>query len=341
MSAGANQLRLLEQASREVIPWSVTVELTRRCPLRCVHCYVPDLGSPDELPTARLVALFDELAELGTLNLGFTGGEPLARADWADLARAARARGFAVQLLTSGVLLGESEADVVAELSLRVAVSLYAADAAHHDAITRVPGSFARTTAALERLRVRGVAAEVSFTATAETVACAPALAAFCREHGFAERVSALITVRSNGDPAPVALRAAHDAAVALARSDAPRPGSAAPIRDDEPLCAAGTRVAHVTVRGDVLACIDLPNPAGNLHEQSFAEIWRSSPWLQRLRTIRRRDLRVCSECAKLAYCGRCHAQALAEDGDLLGPSSWACEHAAALERLAEREPQP
>ena len=340
MSAGANQLRLLDRVTREAIPWSVSVELTRRCPLRCVHCYVPDLGTPAELSGDRLVALFDELAALGTLHLGLTGGEPLARPDWADLASAARARGFSVQLLTSGVLLGEREADTIAELALRVAVSLYAPDAARHDEITRVPGSFARTTAALERMRARGVATAVSFTATAGTVACAPAMAAFCREHGFDERFSPLITARLDGDQAPLALRAPHEAAASLAGPDARRPGSAPPIRDDEPLCAAGIRTAHVTVTGDALACLDLPTSAGNILEQPFRDIWHHSPWLQRLRAIRRRDLRVCNECAKLAYCGRCHAQALAEDGDLLGLSSWACEHAAALERLAGGEHQ-
>ncbi len=335
MSTGRNQLRLLDRATRQAIPLSVTLELTRRCPLRCRHCYVPDLGSPVELPTARLLGLLDELAALGTLHLGFTGGEPLARPDWADLAQAARSRGFSVQLLTSGVLLGDREADVVAELSLGVAVSLYAVDAGRHDEITRVPGSFARTIDAIERLRSRGVQPVISFTATTGTAACASEVAAFCRVRGLEARVSSTITARMDGDLAPLALRASPVAAVGLLAPPAWPARPAPSVRDDAPLCAAGTRTAHLTVHGDVLACIDLPNPAGNVLDRPFREIWQESPWLARLRALRRSDLHVCADCAWLATCGRCHAQALAEDGDLLGPSTWACGRAAALERPA------
>lgn len=339
MSAGRNQLRLLDRATRQAIPLSVTLELTRRCPLRCRHCYVPDLGTPVELPTARLLGLLDELAALGTLHLGFTGGEPLARPDWGDVARAARARGFSVQLLTSGVLLGDREADVVAELCLGVAVSLYAADAVRHDEITRVPGSFARTSAAIERLRSRGIRPEVSFTATAGTAACASDVSAFCRDRGLEARVSSMITARMDGDLAPLALRASPVVAAELAAQPACRPGPAPSVRDDAPLCAAGTRTAHVTVHGDVLACIDLPSPAGNVLDRPFRVVWEESPWLAHLRALRRTDLRVCADCGWLATCGRCHAQALAEDGDLLGPSTWACERAAALDPLPPRGP--
>ncbi|MEM7583666.1 MAG: hypothetical protein AAF560_09830, partial [Acidobacteriota bacterium] len=63
-----------------------------------------------------------------------------------------------------------------------------------------------------------------------------------------------------------------------------------------------------------------------------------NSPWLQRVRSIRRQDLHTCKSCAKLSYCGRCHAQAMVEDGDLYGPSSYAQERAEIFERLSSDE---
>ena len=102
------------------------------------------------------------------------------------------------------------------------------------------------------------------------------------------------------------------------------------------PMCAAANRFCTITASGDVMACNILPGSGGNVREQSFREIWERSEWLQRIRSIRRRDVRVCSGCDKIAYCERCHAQALVEDGDLYGPSSWSCEHAAVVERIAE-----
>jgi hypothetical protein len=55
--------------------------------------------------------------------------------------------------------------------------------------------------------------------------------------------------------------------------------------------------------------------------ERPFREIWEGSPWLQQVRGIRASDLPICGGCSRLSYCGRCHAQALVEDGDLYGPS--------------------
>jgi radical SAM protein with 4Fe4S-binding SPASM domain len=105
----------------------------------------------------------------------------------------------------------------------------------------------------------------------------------------------------------------------------------------DGPMCAAGVRFASINATGDLLACSVLPGAAGNINRASFREIWEQSPRLQRIRAIRRSDLSQCSTCSKLPYCGRCHAQALVEDGDILGPSSAACAYAAALEDAARR----
>ena len=82
---------------------------------------------------------------------------------------------------------------------------------------------------------------------------------------------------------------------------------------------------------------IVLPDPAGNINRSSFREIWEHSTHLQQIRSIRRSDLLICSTCSKLPYCGRCNAQALVEDGNILGPSSAACAYAEALEDAARR----
>ena len=72
------------------------------------------------------------------------------------------------------------------------------------------------------------------------------------------------------------------------------------------------------------MACNILPGADGNILTKTFREIWEGSAWLNRIRSLRPRDLPVCSTCSRLSYCGRCTAQALVEDGDLVGPSSHA-----------------
>ncbi|HSM51171.1 MAG TPA: SPASM domain-containing protein, partial [Thermoanaerobaculia bacterium] len=68
---------------------------------------------------------------------------------------------------------------------------------------------------------------------------------------------------------------------------------------------------------GDLLPCTVLPLVAGSVLARPFAEVWREAPLLARLRALRRKDLPVCGTCAAFAACGRCHAEALLEGGDL------------------------
>jgi radical SAM protein with 4Fe4S-binding SPASM domain len=290
------------------------------------------------------MALLQELRDAGTLFLAFTGGEPLLRRDWPAIGRRARELGFAVEFLTNAAPVDDAAAAVMAELHALASVSLHAMDPAVFEAVTGVPGSLALTLAGIERLRAHGVDVLLKVPLSTINAEAAPAVHAYAQVIGAAYEAYTVITSRSDGDAAPLALRLPPDLVEEHYRrpwTRCPPPEAGADAGADEPLCAAGSRVAHVTVAGDVLACIDLPTPAGNLHERSFAEIWQGSPWLARLRAIRRGDLRVCGECAKLAYCGRCHAQALLEDGDILGPSLWACGHALTLERLAAERRDP
>ena len=334
---------LLARAEERLIPVAVTLELTGRCNFACRHCAVPDHQAADALTTDRLVTLLDELAAMGTLFLTFTGGEPLLRRDWAKLASRARQLGFSVRLFTNASRVDERAADLLARLPAAVEVSLYSMNPAVFEGITGAPGSLARTLAGVERLVARGV--EVTLKAPAMTVNLGDVgeVREYARAVGAAFQTDALIVCRDDGDPAPLCLRVPPRELGDYQRTHSPGAGalleSAAAVAGDEPPCAAGTRMAAVTAAGDVLACLQLRTPAGNLNRESFCDIWERSPWLERLRRVRVRDLEECAGCTRLAYCQRCPAQALVEDGDLLGPSRWSCEHAAALEHSFARDP--
>ena len=98
-------------------PLAIVAELTHRCPLHCVYCSNPlelTLRSR-ELPTDAWARILREAAELGVLQVDFTGGEPLARQDLTELIRAARGAGLYASLITSGLPLDEKRlAEMVA-----------------------------------------------------------------------------------------------------------------------------------------------------------------------------------------------------------------------------------
>jgi PqqA peptide cyclase len=91
-------------------PLWLLFELTYRCPLQCVFCYNPvDFAKhTSELPTAEWIRVLNEARELGSVQLGLSGGEPLLRDDLEEITAEAHRLGYYINLITSGVGLTET-----------------------------------------------------------------------------------------------------------------------------------------------------------------------------------------------------------------------------------------
>jgi len=93
-------------------PYALLAELTYRCPLHCPYCSNPVVLKSATAVTAELTTdewrrVIREAAALGVLQIGFSGGEPLARRDLADLVHAAREANLYTNLITSGIGLDD------------------------------------------------------------------------------------------------------------------------------------------------------------------------------------------------------------------------------------------
>lgn len=328
--------QLIVDAGQSNIPLEVSIELTHHCNFRCEHCYIPDFHAPDRMDTRRILALLDELTELGTLYVTFTGGEIFLRRDWYEIAQYARQLGFSIRLFSNAALVSDEIADRIKTLYCAVEVSLYSMEESKFEAVTNRKGSFARTLDGIERLRSRDIEVLLKTPVMQRNLEDLPGISAYAQRIGAVARIDNKVVSRKDGDPSPLGLRVEPEDLIPFYQG--PLSGCEMPGRrdskskNDGPMCAAANRYANVTSSGDVLACNILPGSGGNLLEKSFREIWQNSPWFKKVRSIRREDLKECSTCDRLDYCGRCHAQALVEDGDILGPSSWARRNAEAME---------
>ena len=112
-------------------PYALLAEVTYRCPLHCPYCSNPaKLRNDRELTTDEWRRVLHEAAELGVLQVGFSGGEPLVRQDLPELIQSARATKLYTNLITSGVGLDEKRAHDLREAGLdSVQLSFQAADA--------------------------------------------------------------------------------------------------------------------------------------------------------------------------------------------------------------------
>jgi PqqA peptide cyclase len=89
-------------------PYALLAELTYRCPLHCPYCSNPTRARNNgELTTDEWKRVIREAAVLGVLQIGFSGGEPLARSDLAELVCAAREANLYTNLITSGISLDD------------------------------------------------------------------------------------------------------------------------------------------------------------------------------------------------------------------------------------------
>ena len=109
------------QAAPQIGPplW-LLAELTYRCPLHCVFCYNPvDFATNEnELSTEDWLRVLREARAAGSVQCGFSGGEPMLRDDLEILVTEAKKLGFYTNLLTSGVGLNEERIGKLKEAGL-------------------------------------------------------------------------------------------------------------------------------------------------------------------------------------------------------------------------------
>ena len=153
----------------KISPMIVFYEVTRACDLVCLHCRACAQSRPDpnELTSEQSRQLIDQVARFPVRPmLVLTGGDPLKRGDIYDLIAYSRGQGLETAITPSPTPLVTTEA--IARLQKagidRMAVSIDGADAATHDRMRGVPGSFAQTQRIMKDARNLGIAVQVNTT---------------------------------------------------------------------------------------------------------------------------------------------------------------------------------
>jgi MoaA/NifB/PqqE/SkfB family radical SAM enzyme len=178
-SAIGTALRILRGRVRGRPPLiAANLYLTQRCNLRCVYCSSPLRRTP-ELPTADWIRILDELGAAGCRRITILGGEPLLRADLAEITAHARSLGLGI-VLTSNGLLVPRRIDALRGIDTLV-LSLDAPGPAN-DAV-RGDGVFAAVEAAIGAARGIGLPVKLNAVMSAVTAPHLDELLAFCERH--------------------------------------------------------------------------------------------------------------------------------------------------------------
>jgi AdoMet-dependent heme synthase len=316
------------------IPLGVHLDVTWRCNERCVHCYL-DHDDKGELTLPEIGALLVQLAGAGVFFLTLSGGEPMLRRDLFDIVRRARELTFNVKLKTNAILIREREAALLHTLGVaNVQVSIYSHRAEVHDAVTKAPGSLARSLRAIRFLVSQGLPVTIAHVMMRHNRGDYPAVRELAGELGAGFTLDPTITPHISGGRALLSLniprqdlrKVMRDSALVAGAADYCAPPAPADSDDLEAVpCSAGHSSCYISPYGDLYPCVQFPLPSGNIRKQRFIDIWRNSPQLAEVRSIRIRDLPVCSGCVHAASCSRCPGLAWME-GNMRGPSTADCE---------------
>jgi AdoMet-dependent heme synthase len=313
--------QVMSKAAQSTIPFHVVMELTYRCNERCVHCYV-DVSEKDELSQAEWQRVLDELEAAGTAYITFTGGEILVRKDLLEIAGYARRKGFFITLMTNASLITPDIAQEIARVRpFAVVISLYGAKAATHDAVTRLSGSFQRTTEGLKHLVRAGLTPFVQIISMTINSAEITEAAKLVRDIGAIASIKTGMTPSKSGAGYPFRYE--------IPAVDCLQPSPTIDTNGPS-LCKAGRGICSISPQGNVSPCIMFPLKLGNLKQSSFDSIWRLEPCveLRYLRSMGRSDLTACRNCRVRVYCHRCTGNAYLASGRLDSPDPNACRMA-------------
>ncbi|MGV8042268.1 MAG: radical SAM protein [Thermoanaerobaculaceae bacterium] len=325
------------------VPLAASMELTRRCSLRCIHCYnnLTDSESAErggELTAAEHLRIQDELAEIGCLWLHLTGGEVLARRDFLEIYRHAKQTGFLITLFSNGTLLTPAIADALAELRpFSIEITLYGATQETYERVTGVPGSYERCRRGIALLVDRGLPLKLKTMALTANVHELWDIKRYAEEVlGVPFAFDSLVNARLDCSQTPLAVRLQPEQVVALDLGDPRRLEELRALvernlllldgRSDPCLyrCGAGVYSLAIDPWGRMGLCVLAWPGHCDLRRGSVREGWEG--FLGEIRRTKATRPNKCRACRLVGMCGMCPAAAELECGDPETPVDFLCE---------------
>lgn len=168
-------------------PFLVVWDFTHKCNLSCKHCYSNSgQALESELKTEEAIDVIDQLADFGVTALAFSGGEPLCRSDFFEVAQHAVKKGLYVSVATNGTLLTKENVKKLKKIGINyVEVSIDGAMGETHDSFRGVSGAFNHAVRGLKNCVKEELCACIATTATKNNLKEFPAIV------DLAERIGA------------------------------------------------------------------------------------------------------------------------------------------------------
>lgn len=340
---GAFSAQVHGQVARARLPLNGTIEVTRRCPLACVHCYnnlpMSDQGARQrELSLDEYRRVLDELSDAGCLWLLFTGGEIFARRDFLDIYTYAKTKGFLITLFTNGTLITPDVADYLATWRpFAIEITLYGRTKETYERLTGVPGSYEKCLRGIRLLQERDLPLKLKTVAVTVNVHEIWDMQRFAQDElNVPFKFDAMLNPRLDCSQSPLAVRLTPEETVGLDLQDSSRMDEwrlfaekyfrpANPPAQSENLyhCGGGVSSFSIDPYGGMSICVLSEIDKFDLRLGSVDEAWTTFLGQVRQKRVTRRT--KCTDCQLKEMCGMCPANGELENGDPESPVDFLC----------------
>ncbi len=337
-------LNLHRRVATQRVPIAGAIEVTRRCPLRCLHCYnnLPmgeQKARRNELSYEEHCRILDEITEAGCLWLLYTGGEIFARKDFLDIYTYAKKKGLLITLFTNGILITSEIADYLAEWRpFSIEITLYGRTPETYEQITGVKDSYERAIKGIQVLRQRRLPLKLKTVVMASNKHEIWEIKRFVEEElGLEFKFDAMINPCIDCSQRPLAVRLSPEEVVEFDVKDPKRMAEwrrfaekfNGPIHPPEHLdelyhCGGGINSFAIDPYGVLRVCVLSCGGAYDLRKGSFRDGWENALFEERFKRISRET--KCVSCEIKAMCGMCPANGGLENRDAEEPVDFLCQ---------------
>lgn len=298
---------LLYKIRKKKTPLRIHFELTNRCNLECVHCFRTN-NKENKLVLAEIKDILVQLRDEGCIALDFTGGEPLLREDFFEIANFARKKGFAITIFSNGTTIDRKNIRELKKLNpIQVQVSLYGISSEIHELTTQVEGSFARTMRAVSLLKKYAIPFNIATVLMKHNFSEIAQLKSKAKYKGWELLLDCCIYPRFDNSLEPLKYRITNYQIRQILNKMKKDNGGL----QIYPFVTKDKRLhifdiwrtsAYISSKGEVFPSNALRMSAGDLRRDTFHNIWHYSPLFNRLRKLKITDFE-CSRCKCYLRC--------------------------------------
>ena len=321
--------------------FTLQMDITQACTERCVHCYIPEYN-PVFLDFKTISRVIDEFREQGGLTLTLSGGECMMHPDFDRIVRYAREKDLIVGVLSNLTLCDDAKVALLVETESTVQVSLYSTNPATHDAITRRPGSFEKTKAAIEKIRWAQIPCRISCPTMKANYKDYLEVLNYARSLRMDAQTDFIIMGKMNCDTSNLVCRLDVSETRHLLEDIVYRslpvnneyfdPAKKDQLESDEDfakrkVCGACVDSVCLDADGHYYPCAAFGGVnLGSCYEHDLKWIWNESPETRRIRSVTGGSFPKCVHCADRAYCSVCMCRNYNETGDIFTPAQHFCD---------------